>query len=390
MLAVCPRQHLKLAMSMLVFLPWAETHEQLAVGAYTLVPYKRGEKPGGEQQPEIDLILSPYLASGRPVSAALLIRVGNHGLLDDLSDDERSELFSFGELLAFAGLACREHFGHFDYVNRDTFSMIIQSFTASSGGVAVQARRRDGSTLNYIKRDQYKVPKPEHVTHNGPVKIAADLLESLLKARDMDSWHLFHEAIFSYSRGNTDSDAVTEQAETVMMVGAFERLLDCRHGNENELAQRFSSEWKAARSVVPETCERIPERDRSRTIREGWIRDFFRYRNHLSHGRRASAVPQIWTLEEHLLLGAYAFPLLVKQMLAASDLYKLSDNDQIDIDVFEKLACCRIFERLEEHDGRDSWPWTKIRGEERWDRAVENAIKKAEVDLGVGRDAAEA
>lgn len=108
------------------------------------------------------------------------------------------------------------------------------------------------------------------------------------------------------------------------------------------------------------------------SIAEVWIRDFFRHRGNLSHGRRTTMHPALWTAREHLLLGAYAFPLLVKCLLARQGRYELSVEERCDVDVFEELACASLFEQeADEEQGHGgagllSWPWHRIRRDSKW------------------------
>jgi hypothetical protein len=46
----------------------------------------------------------------------------------------------------------------------------------------------------------------------------------------------------------------------------------------------------------------------------------------------------LWDRLEHLLLGAYAFPLHIKSLLSERGLYMLTEEDQTRIDLFEWRA----------------------------------------------------
>jgi len=53
--------------------------------------------------------------------------------------------------------------------------------------------------------------------------------------------------------------------------------------------------------------------------------------------------PAVWNSLEHLTLAAIAFPLVVKCLLKRADLYTFADDDQAQIDVFEKFAETKDF-----------------------------------------------
>lgn len=76
---------------------------------------------------------------------------------------------------------------------------------------------------------------------------------------------------------------------------------------------------------------------------------------------------KIWELRKHQLLGAHAFPLLVKLVLARDGLYTVTDEDRDAIDDFEPLANCRPFERSGQ--GRNAvFEWQRVRQECRSER----------------------
>lgn len=389
---------------MLAFLPWLQLEADLRLPEFALIRFERGLRPGGGDQMAVDAILSAYVVgANRPIGKATLIQLPGHGLTDDLSEDERDELFALGELIAFSGLSAREYFSPFGYANRDVFTLIIQGFTDPTGGVAVRSRRRDGSTLAYVSPGANLVREPHHVPGTWSVKLDEPLLRALLKARAADDWPDIDDGLFFVNRANTDNDQVFEQAEIVSTIGAFERALGCRGGKENDLIDRFLATWPAGSCMLPRLCPRIPieEKFQTRPVVESWLRDFFQHRGNVGHGRKRTAHPAMWTAEEHLLLGAFAFPLLVKVLLVKRGDYEWTWDDLFDVSVFEQLACARLFtqvpeaEEPEEHtdeetpgptapvlpdedlDQRMVWPWNVIRGEAKGRAKLRYAIEQA-------------
>ncbi len=113
-------------------------------------------------------------------------------------------------------------------------------------------------------------------------------------------------------------------------------------------------------------------RDHFRLIGQ-WIRDFFRLRGNMAHGKITSRSPQVWLTPVHLLLGSYVFPLLVKIMLQQEKIYQMGENDQFDIDVFEPLASEELFNS--NHKRGDEYVWNKVIDEKRREQRVKNAVK---------------
>jgi hypothetical protein len=155
--------------------------------------------------------------------------------------------------------------------------------------------------------------------------------------------------------------------------------MTCEGGKEDELAAQFSRIFVPSSEITPDSCARLAagqtlERFRkSRTVRDIWIRDFFRLRGNMAHGKITSRSPQAWLTRAHLLLGSYVFPLLVKTMLQQEKIYRMGENDQFHIDVFEQLACEDLFNSNLQRG--DEYAWNKVIAEKRRKQRIENAVK---------------
>lgn len=365
-----------LSMGTLVFFPWLRLEQSIAAGEFMLVPYERGSAPAGQGTPlqdVLDAVTEPYVErAGNSIHHATLVQVGEGDLARDLDERERHAVFRFSELLTVSGLSCRKFFGvaGLDYWNRDHFSVVVQKFTDPRSGVAVQTRRRDGSTTSHCVGESYRVQKPEHVHVPWRVCIDESLLQALLRAQDLEVWDSLWEALVQFDLANTDSAEITEQVETVLLTSALERLLGCDHGKEDALAERFVSTLAPTNDLVPGTCARLsgPEVTsrfkKSTTIRDMWIRDFFRLRGDLAHGRIAAPYPAVWSLSDHLLLASFVFPLLLKAVLAREGLYALNEEDPFWIDAFEPLAREEHFGPLDPEAPSDH-PWNRVIGRQR-------------------------
>jgi hypothetical protein len=373
-------------MSMLVSFPWLEMRGQGEIANLRFMEYKRGELPAGSGtaiQQEIDSILKPYIAHGtRPIERATIIAISGSDLTLDLEDDEINAVFAFSELLAFAGLAKRQFFSQCEYCNRDLFQVVVQRYSEAQGGAAFTSRRRDGSVTRYVTRRALAIQRPGDIQAPVSARVDIPLLNALVQAQrelDQEIWNVYFEAIVNYGVANRDSPDLTLQIEAVLMIGAFERLFDLRGGKENALAHSFAAALQPTEEVAIETCTRFSTPDaqsflrKHHSVRNAWIRDFFRLRGNLAHGLIAPGYPSKWTLQEHLLLGSYIFPLLVKCKLSRDGLYTLTDRDQDDIDVFERLACAELFPQVSD-DPTDveaesrGFPWNEVRGRFLFDR----------------------
>ena len=168
---------------------------------------------------------------------------------------------------------------------------------------------------------------------------------------------------------------MAREVEAVLLSGAFERLLECNRGKEDDLAECFTPALVPINDLAPSAGGRLSSPDianrfkKSTTIRDIWIRDFFRLRGNLAHGKVASRYRPVWSLRDHLLLASFAFPLLLKSVLAKEHLYTLSEADQFQIDMFELLACEEHFVPVANRHDPHAYPWNQV---------FERAIKERE------------
>jgi hypothetical protein len=373
-------------MSMLAFFPWYHTEESFQAGEYHFLRYVREEEPVGSAtklQKQLDGVRRPYrVTRAEPIGHATLVQIDGKELTTDLSEDEVSGLFVLAELLAFAGLASREFF-HWNYWNRDNFHLVVQAFRSPVRGVAVSSRRRDGQATSYLTGGSYRVFLPSHVHLPVRMELDVDLLTALLAARDSSLWPQLLEGITNFNLANTDSDVVRPEVEAVLMIGAFERVLDCTRGREEELAERLESSFSPAVPLTPRDCSRestnrrvTEDFSKRGSVRDGWIRDFFRLRGNLAHGRIQPKYSSIWSLHEHLLLGAYLLPLLVKQVLAREGYLSVTPGLLASLDVFEQLACESPFAPLPDRASNAEHPWRKIQRDGRFGAEVRRFLTR--------------
>ena len=260
---------------------------------------------------------------------------------------------SFGELVAFSGLAKREFFaGHINYTNRDNFILAVQSFKQidPNSGTVIVVRRRDGSCDNRLSQSAADpLPGPRAGVLSSDI-LDVTLLKVLVTARKElkpEDWERYYESIWWFNKANTDSAQVTPQEEVVFSVSAIERLLDIRTGVLEDLVPPFLELVNPSESVSIDKCTRSLGRLRgkvkSSSIREAWLRDLVILRHKHAHGMKAPGYHPCWSIEEHLLLASYIFPLMVKRMLHRNLLYWPTSEDEVDINAFESLANADLF-----------------------------------------------
>lgn len=363
-------------MSTLAFFPWLQLKNAIDVEPAHLIQYRRGREPAGLSLAAVDTVTEPYVsARNRPVRGATLLRYDDNDLLDDIADETIPELFELAALVCTSGLAARVFFA-WKYWNSDNFQFTVQRFDDPARGSLIETRRLDGSQTTFIPHENLVVARPVYASADPGVELDVLLLEALIAGRDEDDWFRFKEASLQFNLANSDSFEVAIETSLVLLNGAFERVLDAEEGSERDLCERFVEAVNPSDTITIGDCQRFDApavRERFRRgspVREAWIRDFFRVRGDLAHGRTGGRYPGVWTVREHLLLGGFLFPLVLKTQLAQRDLYELCDSDLNGIDAFEALCCADHFARSGMNPA--SFPW-------------HDALTRAGLDRIVGR-----
>ncbi|MBY0270784.1 MAG: hypothetical protein K2X06_13005, partial [Burkholderiales bacterium] len=232
----------------------------------------------------------------------------------------------------------------------------------------------------FISSDAYRVFKPEHV--HAPLRPVIDLklLGGLVEARarlQHQEWEGLFGGISAFNLANTDSDEVRENVEAILLSSSIEQILDAS-SNADDIAQKFGNALVPA-SSMPATAKAAIKRaqgngrfKKAKSLREAWIRDFYALRGHVAHKSNAGNYPSVWALKEHLLLGSFVIPLLVKQRLVSAGFYSFSRVDRVKIDVFEALCARDLLKKPRQ--GKE-WPWREVLGEAMLDEWFRQSAK---------------
>ncbi|MDE0394249.1 MAG: hypothetical protein OYK82_05670 [Gammaproteobacteria bacterium] len=327
----------------LAFFPWIELECDIDAEGYSLKRFVRGRLPesDSERQATLDAVLAPYRDfRDEPIRTAVILAAHGRGLTEHPSEEDRADLFLFGELFAFAALAAREFFTY-SYCNRDQLRLVIQAFTDPGGGAFMALRRRDGAQRTMVTGDRYSVQAPAHVSYSGRrIKPDCALLEALLMSRDLEEWPGLYRGIALFNQANTDAPDMSTDTELVLSYATMEQILGiASRADQKRFPEKFAQAWRPSREVSRSNWRSSPS-DRpwkKDSLRACWALDLKICRGNLAHGHRESAVPSQWTVHEHLLFTSFTIPLLVKQALSDVGLYGMTDRDQRDINVLEPL-----------------------------------------------------
>lgn len=369
-------------MATLLFFPWVSTHAPLKLGELSLIPYTRAQAPGelyGVSQETIDAILGNYGDAAFPPEPNAFAHVRHATLVtwaDDtdgltLSEDQVFDRLGQARYVAFSALAQRRFCSHNNYCNADGYEVVAQGFMAERpGSISITTRRRDGSTQHLISRTSSpRFIRPDHVDSRLTLAVDEALVCALLSLPSGDLKRRIDEAIDVFLLANTDSPAMQERAEMVLMRVAFETLLDATH-RTSDLRARFAVHFenelpappKWGNGVLTEERwrQRWPNDDIARPL-DAWVEDFCDARNSAAHGPRGAREPSLWQRHNHLLFGSWLFPLMIKKALADEGLYQLSDEDKAARQGCESFLAHDLLSRPSE-DANECW-WNRVEGD---------------------------
>lgn len=325
---------------MLALVPWLRIGEPVEVGPFHVFPQGVGDEPSegvtSMIAPEtLGKVLAQYRdAANSPLRVVSVVQYDGRPLGADLDESERAAVFQFGQHLAVSGLSDRQFIGGFldGYTASGHYQVVIQSFSEPfSGSVSLTHRRKDGHTRVTIGQSDAHFVRPAHLVSQGTPKLNLPLLSALQMIPSLPK--VVHEhldaSIIQYLVANSDSPDVPLEVESIATYAALERvsdsdqsLKDIRRRLPAILAQVDNSPWaKRLRTELELPAEsHWPEL-------HTWLQQIYTLRGNVAHGKPASWAPQYWTQQEHIIAGAFIYPLALKCRLAQHGLFSPTLED---------------------------------------------------------------
>jgi hypothetical protein len=323
-------------MPTLHFLPWCRTEKEHRSGRVGLIPFQITEalnQRDHDVQAPIREVLADFLGvDGAPIKECTLIAIDGQLLTDDYPDSATTWTISdYVECACLASLAEREFCGTAEpYSNSSCFALYSRGFRPGWGSVAPPIRRIDDTPLGLAgKALQVHIPVPAIAVPK--IRIHEQLFEALSRFREAritgaepQRWLPWREAMYCFDQANTDSEVIAPHAKWVLMVSAIERILDTK-SNAQDFATRVSEVLQPRTAAAYETVHI-------------WAKEFYRLRGQYAHGRLSPSTQANWNWQTHLLLGAIAFPLLVKTLLAEYGFYRPAEWDLAEVIAFGQVV----------------------------------------------------
>lgn len=319
-------------------------------------------------------ILSGYIdRHGKPLTDCVVATIPGRGW--DLEREDFAAVRWASALLFLASWSGNDYYPRFGgkYVSSSNFRVMGQAFTGSTPThVAISARRRDGRAMD----GGY-----EHgaIKFSLPVQISVRELTSIDEAfvAGLDAAQLAGSAVIDRLRtalpfvelANTDDEFMTEHAEAILMGSAFEQVLVGRASsyklgrNFGELFRQFGKvKLEGARRVRPgiEIDTSNPEIAAAQPmwwVHRKWMEELYDVRSKVVHKGEQAGRSWGWSIQEHLVMGAHVFPLVVKLLLEQEKLYTLTDKDRTACLATDRLlAEPRWVEDSDAEEHERSWP----------------------------------
>lgn len=368
-------------MTSIYFFPWLDAPKTIDFGSVLLEPYECGQFPGDHEcitQADIDRVMDFYKTSPtESVQSCLLIRLPNRKIGEDLSEDEKSYLRVFGELLCFSHIAERTYFGwDYHYCCKEDFELYGQGWASDrfDGHIVIPSRKRDGITYNMTDDEYGAYHRPHNANKSSSLQEEPPLIQPLLQAfqnMNDDQWGDIYECVINYNLSNTDNALIVPEAEMVLLHSAFDAIFRDVGNNPKERTKVFQAymgrSLKTAADPQDDSClaDLIIERDNGKNLSliEHWIRDFKLTRGHHAHGGTTRNYPGLWSQPNHLVLGSFILPLLVKKRLESAGFYTWSHEDQANLEAFERLIQYNHFSDkwCDDVRKRSEHPWYQAR-----------------------------
>lgn len=352
-------------------LPWLQLPSEVRLGDVRFVPIETAA-PGdavaelGPVSADASQVLRSFrLSHQSPINHCTLAVPDGYDPTVPSDGATRAHFYQTTSLLMLCAIAANRYGEHNTWnANASMFSLRIAAFAFPLGGyLPLYRRRHDGSAstvgakwgnpLFYIP-DECNPPHPPRSVD----KDLASAIGSLDRSHSLSRRLRLSLPFFGWA--NTLAETSSWEMEIIALVAAFEKLLGT--GSGPATARKLQELFAAYRSVaVGDACRkrtniRATKAQQPEPVRRVWIQELYHIRNSSAHPRPFDTEKLGWSPGEHLAMGAFLFPLVVKLLLARENLYDLDWDDKAACDAVDSLlAETDWFIRRDEEDSAYSF-----------------------------------
>ena len=379
----------------LVLMPWLRLPQPCVIRGVHFVPYKKDQIPEMFQSYSLDInrILSSYRdIKGDAITECALIYLDGSGPCKDLTDNEVVRIDEAAQLLTCCALSKNEFYCQLGcYANSTAFQIFYQRFIPGSEWISITTRRRDGkTTCGGYEHGEVKFSIPVQCADLKIRCIDIPLLKALDKlfeSPDPLAGRIL-QSVSLYNQANTDAETMLPQLEIWFLASAFEQLFANGYGAD-DLACKVSTLLDNYGSIRVSESTRIEDiqfskkggkdqekKEKQWFLHRKWAQEFYQLRNSFVHGNDIKKRSWGWSLQEHLVMASFFFPLVVKILLSQESIYSLTDNDVVNLEVIDLLLNEKEWAEIVGTDSEAS-RWRETIRKRASDRAFEKAEEKA-------------
>jgi hypothetical protein len=310
-----------------------------------------------------------------------------------LQDEDHELISRYTQILSLSAIAKNDYNTNMGcYTNTTTFQFFRQRFTEPVDFVAFSTRRRDGQTTDGgYRHGEVKFSVPLQSKSFYPSCVDTELAAAITGALADDS--VFAKrllpALSFFNLANTDSYLIEPEAEVILIGSAFEQLFDGYGAKKlSEAVGHLLQPYASITVDQTKSCARpgivIDQKyavdQRGWPLHRKWAEELYHLRNAYIHGKSIESRSWGWTPLEHLIMGAFVFPLAVKLMLTADGHYKTVDDDEVRLRSIDELLAATGWGRRTGSNSNATM-WRKILFDTKQDIVLSQAFYEAEKEL---------
>ena len=383
-------------MPMLAFFPWLKLREPVRVGPFHAFEHLiGGELPhdvSSALQPEtLTKLLQQYRRSPQsPLRSLTILNYEDRALGEDLDPAARAAMFQFAGQLAVSGMCERRFIGEIldEYTASGHYQLIVQAFTQPFSGSINLTHRRKGGYANVMwGQSEIQFFLPDYLVGQGEPSINHALLQGLHQTTGLPESYgeEIAAAVAQYLLANSDSPDVPPDAMSLATYAALERVSSSTqnvHDMQAKLQDILSivenSPWTAQLRREMELCV-----EDGQPVLHQWLKHLYMLRGRVAHGQSADAAPSEWSQQEHLVAGAFVFPLVLMCLLSQHKLYPLRIADVAHVIGLELLLARRPFYAQRTSDDESELEVRERSGWPHQFQKINNAVYGAELTINL-------
>jgi hypothetical protein len=173
-------------------------------------------------------------------------------------------------------------------------------------------------------------------------------------------------ALSFFALANTDNEVMLPEAEIILMGSAFEQLFHTE--GAYKLCRKFGALFKPCGTVTVQQAlsnrpgiaiDPEPEtRQKQWFVHRKWIEELYKLRSGYIHGNSITNRSWGWEPYEHLVMGAYVFPLTVKILLSREGHCSLSEEDTDRCRAIDRLLSKVHWKYIPKNNNSSIWQTT--------------------------------